>query len=166
MVVIWPWAEQCLTFLIETINYFINSFDSHEQLTIRTSINCHNFRHYGCSGIIGSISAICSFCVQCYNIWWKICWTEDRIVKSSLSNSHPSWQSSTPDCFCPTLRNDGKIWTGTVTFTASKSIEVEVLHGYKPQSAVDAEHGEPYYATLPNNKICHFYNDNVYRHPC
>ena len=45
-----------------------------------------------------------------------------------------------------------KIWTGTVTFTASKPIEIEVLHGYNPQSAVDAEHGEPYHATLPNNK--------------
>ncbi|MFZ0358089.1 MAG: hypothetical protein WAL53_08135 [Nitrososphaeraceae archaeon] len=51
------------------------------------------------------------------------------------------------------MRNDGKIWTGTVTFTASNPIEIEVLHGYKSQSAVDAEHGEPYHATLPNNKI-------------
>jgi len=53
--------------------------------------------------------------------------------------------------FALPLRNDSKIWTGTVTFTASKPIEI-VLHGYKPQSAVDAEHGEPYHATLPNNK--------------
>ena len=49
------------------------------------------------------------------------------------------------------MRNDSKIWTGTVTFTASKPIEI-VLHGYKPQLAVDVEHGEPYHATLPNNK--------------
>ncbi|MGI8720542.1 MAG: hypothetical protein ACR2KF_08480 [Nitrososphaeraceae archaeon] len=54
--------------------------------------------------------------------------------------------------FALPLRNDSKIWTGMVTFTASKPIEIEVLHGYKPQSAVDAEHGEPYHATLPNNK--------------
>jgi|ERR687886_1240147 hypothetical protein len=29
------------------------------------------------------------------------------------------------------LRQDGKIWTGTVTFTASKPIETEVFHIYK-----------------------------------
>ena len=49
------------------------------------------------------------------------------------------------------LRNDSKIWTGTVTFPASKPIEIEVLHCSKPQSAIDTEHGEPYHATLPNN---------------
>ena len=54
--------------------------------------------------------------------------------------------------FALPLRNDSKIWTGTVTFTASKPIEIEVLHGYKPQSAVDAEYGEPDHAILPNIK--------------
>ena len=49
------------------------------------------------------------------------------------------------------LRNDSKICTGTVTFSASKPIEIEVLHSSKPQSAIDTEHGEPYHATLPNN---------------
>jgi hypothetical protein len=33
----------------------------------------------------------------------------------------------------------------------AKPIEIEVLHSYKPQFAIDAEHGEPYHATLPNN---------------
>ena len=33
----------------------------------------------------------------------------------------------------------------------AKPIEIEVLHSYKPQSAIDTEHGEPYHATLPNN---------------
>jgi hypothetical protein len=32
----------------------------------------------------------------------------------------------------------------------AKPIEKEVLHSYKPQSAIDTEHGEPYHATLPN----------------
>ncbi len=49
------------------------------------------------------------------------------------------------------MRNDSKIWTGMVTFTASKPIEIEVLHTYKPESTIDAEHGEPYHATLANN---------------
>ena len=44
------------------------------------------------------------------------------------------------------LRQDGKIWTGTVTFTASKPIEVEVEHKYNPIVIPDARHGSPYNA--------------------
>jgi Na+-transporting NADH:ubiquinone oxidoreductase subunit NqrC len=45
------------------------------------------------------------------------------------------------------IRHDGKIWTGTVTFTASKPIEVEVEHKYNRYNAtIDAKHGEPYHA--------------------
>jgi hypothetical protein len=42
------------------------------------------------------------------------------------------------------LRDDGKIWTGTVTFTASKPIEIEVEHKYNPKIIPDARHGAPY----------------------
>ncbi|HVD08674.1 MAG TPA: hypothetical protein VNB67_09535 [Nitrososphaeraceae archaeon] len=34
--------------------------------------------------------------------------------------------------FALPFMNDSKIWTGTVTFIASKPIEIEVLHSYKP----------------------------------
>ena len=44
------------------------------------------------------------------------------------------------------LRQDGKIWTGTATFTASKPIEVEIVHRYNPSMSPDAKHGEPYHA--------------------
>src|ERR671933_672429 len=44
------------------------------------------------------------------------------------------------------LRQDGKIWTGTATFTASKPIEIEVLHKYNPKVLPDTKHGEPYHA--------------------
>lgn len=50
------------------------------------------------------------------------------------------------------LRDDGKLWSGTVTFTASKPIEVEILHIYDPKIIQDSEHGEPYHAVLPGNK--------------
>lgn len=53
--------------------------------------------------------------------------------------------------FALPLRNDGKIWTGTVTFTASKPIEVEVLHTYSPLVAPDSAHRVPYNAVLPGN---------------
>ncbi len=42
------------------------------------------------------------------------------------------------------IRNDGKIWTGAVTFTASKPIEIEVIHKYNPKVIPDASHGTPY----------------------
>jgi hypothetical protein len=54
--------------------------------------------------------------------------------------------------FALPLRDDGKIWSGRVTFTASKPIEVEVLHMYNPQQPIDQQHGEPYHAVLPGNR--------------
>src|ERR687890_292012 len=42
------------------------------------------------------------------------------------------------------IRSDGKIWTGTATFTSSKPIEIEVIHKYNPAVMPDAQHGEPY----------------------
>ena len=44
------------------------------------------------------------------------------------------------------LRQDGKIWTGTATFTACKPIEIEVLHRYNPKVLPDTKHGEPCHA--------------------
>ena len=38
--------------------------------------------------------------------------------------------------FALPLRDDGKIWSGKVSFTASKPIEVEILHMYSPQLPV------------------------------
>jgi len=85
--------------------------------------------------------------------------SDERYVGQKTEMSNPASPTITPHgkvphqiVFALPLRNDSKIWTGTVTFTASKPIEIEVLHGYKPQSAVDAQHGEPYHATLPNKK--------------
>jgi hypothetical protein len=49
------------------------------------------------------------------------------------------------------LRQDGKIWTGTVTFTASKPIEVEVEHKYNPKLIPDVKHGAPYNAKWIDN---------------
>ena len=64
---------------------------------------------------------------------------------------HPG-QPSHEVVFALPLRNDGKIWSGTVTFTASKPIEVEVLHTYAPLKMPDSTHGEPYHTVLPGNK--------------
>jgi hypothetical protein len=51
------------------------------------------------------------------------------------------------------LRDDGKIWSGSVSFTASKPIEVEIIHDYKPQQPIDEEHGEPYNFIAGNRSI-------------
>ena len=55
--------------------------------------------------------------------------------------------------FALPLRDDGKIWSGTVTFTASKPIEIEVMHRYDPAVAPDAEHGEPPVAVINGTRI-------------
>ena len=44
------------------------------------------------------------------------------------------------------VRSDGAIWTGTVTFTASKPIEIEIFHKYDPSVTPDTAHGQPYNA--------------------
>ena len=54
--------------------------------------------------------------------------------------------------FALPLRDDGMIWSGKVSFTASKPIETEILHIYGPQQPIDESHGEPYHAILPGNR--------------
>jgi hypothetical protein len=49
------------------------------------------------------------------------------------------------------IRDDGKIWVGTATFTASKPIEVEVEHKYDPKVIPDIRHGAPLNARWIDN---------------
>lgn len=58
--------------------------------------------------------------------------------------------------FASPLLNTGKAWSGKVTFTADKPIEVELLHPYEPKDEVDTMHGEPYHAVLPGTKVLPF----------
>jgi hypothetical protein len=76
---------------------------------------------------------------------------KNRDVKSSPPTVTPHGKLPHQIVFALPLRNDSKIWTGTVTFTASKAYRNRSFAQFKPQSAIDTEHGEPYYATLPNN---------------
>jgi len=66
--------------------------------------------------------------------------SDERYVGQKTEMSNPASPTVTPHgkvphqiVFALPLRNDSKIWTGTVTFTSSKPIEIEVLHGYKPE---------------------------------
>src|ERR671933_280756 len=47
-------------------------------------------------------------------------------------------------------RSDGKVWVGTVTWTASKPVEVVVLQGYNSSVTADAAHGQPLTAPFGN----------------
>jgi hypothetical protein len=86
------------------------------------------------------------------------------IVKQETSMSEPApvrhpGQPPHEVVFALPLRDDEKIWSGRATFTASKPIEVEVLHNYDPRENIDQVHGEPYHAVQPGNKtiaISHF----------
>lgn len=80
---------------------------------------------------------------------------EITIQNTSMSVPAPVRHPGQPPhevVFALPLRTDGNIWSGTVTFTASKPIEVEVLHTYAPTENPDSTHGEPYHAVLPGNK--------------
>ena len=77
---------------------------------------------------------------------------EQKTVMSQPAPVRHPGQPSHEVVFALPLRNDGKVWSGTVTFTASKPIEVEILHTYAPEQKPDSLHGEPYHAVLPGNK--------------
>jgi hypothetical protein len=50
-------------------------------------------------------------------------------------------------------RSDGKVWVGTVTWTASKPVEVVVLHMYNSSVTADAAHGQPLTAPFGNGSV-------------
>ncbi len=50
-------------------------------------------------------------------------------------------------------RSDGKLWVGTVTWTASKPVELVVLHGYKNLTSADDAHGVPLISTPPSGAV-------------
>ena len=83
--------------------------------------------------------------------------TEFRVQNTSMSKLAPNINcTKSNSTSCPLIphqivvalpvRSDGKIWTGTVTFTASKPIEIEILHRYNPSIIPDTVHGQPYNA--------------------
>ena len=77
---------------------------------------------------------------------------EQKTVMSQPAPVRHPGQPSHEVVFALPLRDDGKVWSGTVTFTASKPIEAEILHTYAPEEKPDSLHGEPYHAVLPGNK--------------
>jgi mannitol-specific phosphotransferase system IIBC component len=69
-----------------------------------------------------------------------------RIQETAMSMAAPvAHTGNLPHAVVFTLpiRDDGKIYTGRVMFTASKPIEVEMIHIYRPDQAPDKAHGEP-----------------------
>jgi hypothetical protein len=46
-------------------------------------------------------------------------------------------------------RSDGKVWVGTITWTASNPVEIVVLHMYNSSVTTDAAHGKPLTAPSP-----------------
>jgi hypothetical protein len=82
--------------------------------------------------------------------------TTYRIQETKMSTVAPvahTGNLSHAVVFALPLLEEGKIYTGRATFTASKPIEVEVLHVYDPAVAPDKEHGEPPTAVINGTKI-------------
>jgi len=79
-----------------------------------------------------------------------------RIQETAMSTAAPvAHTGNLPHAVVFTLpiRDDGKIYTGRVMFTASKPIEVEVIHIYRPDEAPDKAHGEPPTAVINGTTI-------------
>lgn len=79
-----------------------------------------------------------------------------RIQKTAMSSAAPvAHTGNLPHAvvFALPIRDDGKIYTGQVTFTASKPIEVEVIHIYRPDPPPDEAHGQPPTAVINGTTI-------------
>src|SRR5215210_5975784 len=79
-----------------------------------------------------------------------------RIQETALSTAAPvAHTGNLPHAvvFAVPVRDDGKIYTGQVTFTASKPIEMEVIHIYRPDQTPDEVHGEPPTAVINGTTI-------------
>lgn len=68
-----------------------------------------------------------------------------RVQKTTMSSAAPVKAPGQPlphqTVFALPIRQDGKVWSGKVTFVASKPIEIEVIHRYNPSEPIDAQHG-------------------------
>src|SRR5918992_5868228 len=79
-----------------------------------------------------------------------------RIQETAESSSAPvAHTGNLPHAvvFALPIRDDGKIYTGRVTFTASKPIELEAIHIYKSDQPLDEVHGEPPTAVINGTTI-------------
>jgi hypothetical protein len=76
------------------------------------------------------------------------------IQKTGVSNTDPlPGHSAHQLVMALPPRSDGKIWVGTVTWTASKPVEVVVLHMYNSSVTADAAHGQPLIAPFGNGSV-------------
>ncbi|HEY6164702.1 MAG TPA: hypothetical protein VIW25_07305 [Nitrososphaeraceae archaeon] len=76
------------------------------------------------------------------------------IQKTGVSNTDPlPGHSAHQLVMALPPRSDGKVWVGTVTWTASKPVEVVVLHMYNSSITADAAHGQPLIAPFGNGSV-------------
>ena len=84
---------------------------------------------------------------------------QDQAIPFIVQNTNTSTQDPLPGheahqaVIAAPPREDGKIYSGVATFTASQPVEVVVLHGYTPSQAPDQARGEPLNAPFGNGKV-------------
>lgn len=84
---------------------------------------------------------------------------QDQPIPFTVQNTSMSTQDPLPGheahqaVIAAPPREDGKIYSGVATFTASQPVEVVVLHGYTPSQAPDQARGEPLNAPFGNGKV-------------
>lgn len=80
-----------------------------------------------------------------------------RVQKTLMSSAAPVKAPDQPlphqTVFALPIREDGKVWSGKVTFVASKPIEIEVIHRHNPSETIDAQHGTTPVAVINGTTI-------------
>jgi hypothetical protein len=84
---------------------------------------------------------------------------QDQAISFTAQNTTASTQDPLPGHEAHQIvmtappREDGKIYSGVATFTASQPVDAVVLHGYTPSQAPNQACGEPLNAPFGNGKL-------------
>jgi redox-regulated HSP33 family molecular chaperone len=94
---------------------------------------------------------------------------QDQAISFTVQTTSMSAQDPLPGheahqaVIAATPREDGKIYLGVATFTASQSVKAVVLHRYTPSQASNQAHGEPLNTPFGNGKVA-ISDEAVYRY--
>jgi hypothetical protein len=88
-----------------------------------------------------------------------------RVQKTIMSTAAPVKAPDQPlphqTVFALPIRDDGKVWSGKVTFVASKPIEIEVIHRHNPSELIDAQHGSTPVAVINGTTITYSHMEST-----
>ena len=85
--------------------------------------------------------------------WPMVVRVQKTVMSTGAPAKAPGQAVPHQTVFALPIRNDSKVWSGKVTFVASKPIEIEVIHRYNPTQEIDSQHGLTPIAVINGTRI-------------